>query len=215
MTTNGNKPRMLRRAWDSIFPSMPDFFGMLAEQAQHAAETVGIFVDFMETGDVEAGLSVRREEHEADRTKAINLSVLNASFATPCDREDLYRAIMDMDEVVNSCKALVREMEVFHLVPDPHLMAMARLLKDGMESLAAGFAKLSTAPATALEDANMAIKADRRIDKAYRAALADLFQGTDYLSMFKRREVYRHMSNAGDRLTAAAHALNDIVVKIG
>jgi hypothetical protein len=33
--------------------------------------------------------------------------------------------------------------------------------------------------------------------------------------MFKRREAYRHMSNAGDRLSAVAHRLNDIIVKMG
>jgi hypothetical protein len=32
--------------------------------------------------------------------------------------------------------------------------------------------------------------------------------------MFKRREVYRHMSNAADRLEHAAGVLHDIVVQI-
>ncbi|HCZ17812.1 MAG TPA: DUF47 domain-containing protein, partial [Candidatus Accumulibacter sp.] len=30
----------------------------------------------------------------------------------------------------------------------------------------------------------------------------------------KRRETYRHMSNAGDRVADAANALDDIVVKL-
>jgi hypothetical protein len=33
--------------------------------------------------------------------------------------------------------------------------------------------------------------------------------------MLKRREIYRHMSNAGDRLAGCAGVLNDIIVKIG
>jgi len=34
------------------------------------------------------------------------------------------------------------------------------------------------------------------------------------LEIFKRREVYRHLSNAADRLARAGEVLHDIVVKI-
>ena len=52
-----------------------------------------------------------------------------------------------------------------------------------------------------------------RIDRT-RRALADLFQGDDYINMFKRREIYRHLSNAADRMANCANTLHDIVVKI-
>jgi uncharacterized protein Yka (UPF0111/DUF47 family) len=44
--------------------------------------------------------------------------------------------------------------------------------------------------------------------------LADLFQGTDYVDRLKRREVYRHVSNAADRVAICGNTLQDIVVKI-
>ena len=50
--------------------------------------------------------------------------------------------------------------------------------------------------------------------KAYRRGIAELFQGDDYINMFKRREIYRHLSNAADRVAAAGNTLHDIVVKI-
>ena len=34
------------------------------------------------------------------------------------------------------------------------------------------------------------------------------------MATFKRREIYRHLSNAGDRLARAGEVLHDIVVKI-
>ena len=52
------------------------------------------------------------------------------------------------------------------------------------------------------------------MEKAYRRAIADLFQGDDYINMFKRREIYRHLSNAADRMADAANTLHDIVVKM-
>jgi len=41
-----------------------------------------------------------------------------------------------------------------------------------------------------------------------------LFQGDDYIHMFKRREIYHHLSNAADRMANCANTLHDIVVKM-
>jgi len=65
-----------------------------------------------------------------------------------------------------------------------------------------------------LSDADMARKAERKAEKSYRRAIAALFQGDDYITMFKRREIYRHLSNAADRMANCANTLHDIVVKI-
>ncbi|MEF8710743.1 MAG: DUF47 family protein, partial [Candidatus Accumulibacter propinquus] len=61
---------------------------------------------------------VRDDEHEADRIKAVNLSVLSDAFSTPVDREDLFRAITTLDDIVNYCKSTVVEMDMLGLQPD-------------------------------------------------------------------------------------------------
>jgi uncharacterized protein Yka (UPF0111/DUF47 family) len=91
---------------------------------------------------------------------------------------------------------------------------MAMRLHEGVLALINGFAKLKTAPAAAAADADAARKAERKVEKIYRRALADLFQGDDYITMFKRREIYRHLSNAADRMAHCANTLHDIVVKM-
>jgi uncharacterized protein Yka (UPF0111/DUF47 family) len=72
----------------------------------------------------------------------------------------------------------------------------------------------AVAPEMTGEQAAAARKAERTVEKAYRRAIAELFQGDDYLNMFKRRETYRHLSNAADRVSDAAHSLDNIVVKL-
>jgi uncharacterized protein Yka (UPF0111/DUF47 family) len=208
-------PSIFKRLLDRVFPSMPDFFTLLAEQSAQVERTVALLVTFMETADEEIGLQIRREEHEADAVKIRNIQTLNEAFATPMDREDIYRAIIDLDEIVNYCKTTVHEMNVLEVTPGEHLTEMATELHAGVAALARGFAKLATGPAAAEADARAARKAERNVEKAYRAALADLFQGTDYIRMFKRREIYRHLSNSADRLAHCADTLSDIVVKIG
>lgn len=209
-----NTPSLLRRLMDRVFPRMPDFFLLLSEQCVHVAHTTGLLVEFMESGDPAVGEQIKQDEHEADKIKVRNLHTLNEAFSTPIDREDIYRTIEALDEVVNYCKSTVNEMHVLHLAPDKHCMEMAVYLKSGTDSLARGFAKLSANPQAAVADADAARKAERKVEKIYRQAIADLFQGADYLDMFKRREIYRHLANAADRMANCANTLHDIVVKM-
>lgn len=214
MSDDTPAPSIFRRLFDRVFPKMPDFFTLLTDQCQQVARTAGLLVEFMESGDPATGQMIRRDEHEADKIKVHNLHTLNEAFSTPIDREDLYRAIIDLDEVVNYCKTTVSEMDVLGLTPDKHCLEMAMHIKLGSDALALGFSRLAKTPREAAADADAARKAERKVEKAYRRAIAELFQGDDYIHMFKRREIYRHLSNAADRMANCANTLHDIVVKM-
>ena len=105
-------------------------------------------------------------------------------------------------------------MEVLDLKPDKHCLEMAMHIKLGSDALMLGFSQLAKMPQAAAADADAARKAERKVEKAYRRAIAELFQGDDYIHMFKRREIYRHLSNAADRMANCANTLHDIVVKM-
>ena len=202
------------RLTSRIFPRSPDFFALLDEQCRMVTLALDTLVDFLESGDPKTAAKVADIEHEADKLKATNMRILNEAFATPIDREDIYRAISSLDEIVNYCKTTVREMEALDLGPDHYSLDMVFRLKEGAESLQRGFGSLSSDSKNAERQAHLARRAERLVEKIYRRALAALFQGDDYIEMFKRRELYRHLSNAADRMADASHVLLDIVVKI-
>ena len=205
---------LLARIFEHVFPKTPDFFTLLHEQSRQVVHTVGLLVHYMETGDDAVGELIKQDEHAADKVKVRNIHTLNEAFSTPMDREDIYRAITTLDEVVNGCKDAVNEMHALSLTPDAYTLEMAKLLHAGVQSLEAGFGKLGTLPTEAAVDADIARKAERKVEKLYRKALADLFQGEDYIHMFKRREIYRHLTNAAERMAHCANTLHDIVVKM-
>lgn len=206
---------ILHRVLDRVFPKSPDFFKLLADQAVQVTHTVNLLVDYMGTHDPEVGKQIRKDEHAADAVKVHNLHTLNEAFSTDIDREDIYRAIVDLDEIVNYCKDCVNEMDALAVTPDKYTYELAAALRNGCQTLAAGFAKLGATPAEAAVDANTARKYGRSMEKLYRKALAELFQGEDYMNMLKRREIYQHLDRAGGRLEHCANTLHDIVVKIG
>jgi len=210
-----NPISILHRILDRVFPKSPDFFKLLSGQAAQVTHTVNLLVDFMGTDDPEIGRQIKKDEHDADTIKVSNLHTLNEAFSTDIDREDIYRAIMDLDEIVNYCKDCVNEMDALAVTPDKYTYELAAALRNGCQTLAAGFAKLGTTPGEAAVEANAARKHGRSMEKLYRRALADLFQGEDYMNMLKRREIYQHLDRAGGRLEHCANTLHDIVVKIG
>ena len=229
----GNKDSLLTRLVDRVFPRMPDFYALLNEQCDLAVEAMEVFVQFMENGDKALARQVRALEKRGDKLKARNTDILSRSFSTPMDREDIYRAISSIDHIVNYAKTTTREIEVLNIRPDQYMLELAVLLKEGTYALQRGYHKLTENPSQADEDAQAARKSERSSEKVYRRALGELFKEEGYIKMladkeadtkrtainlvieiFKRREVYRHLSNAADRLARAGEALHDIVVKI-
>ncbi len=205
---------LLARILDRVFPKVPDFFHMLTEQTIEVALTVNLLVDYMEHGDPAIAEALKENVHQADLIKVRNLHELNDAFSTPIDREDIYRAIMALDDIVMYCKTTVHEMDVLAVAPDKFMRDISLRIKEGVDALANGFAKLGTTPATAALDADIARKAERHAEKLYRFALPELFAGDDYINMFKRREIYRHLTNAAEHMAQCANTLHDIVVKI-
>ncbi len=216
-----------------IFPRMPDFYGLINDQCELLVSAMNEFVEYMRTGDADKGKHVADVlEKQGDQLKRRNLAILDSAFATPMDREEIYRAIEGIDHVLNYAKTTVREMEALEVAPDSYTLEMATHLLKGAVALRAGFVKIATAPAEAGVYTQAARKAERQIEKTYRRALAELFRADAYHSqlqgegvtasdalrcmteILKRREIYRHMSNGGDRLAHAGQTLHDIMVKI-
>ena len=249
-TMPGTSPPRVSALLNAMFPRMPDFHGLLNDQCDLVVRAMDEFVAFLETGDAAKAKEVRRLEHEGDKLKARNIDVLNRSFSTPFDREDIYRAITTIDEGLNYAKTTVREMEVLGIEPDTHMLEIARLLHQGAKALQTGFARLKANPLAAERDAAAVRKTERQTEKVYRKAIAELFDPEHYaqelaerrrepgedlelllepmdqagcssvakglsfvMEALKRREIYRHLSNAADHLAHAGDILHDIVVK--
>jgi len=230
---SASKDSVVTRLVDRVFPRMPDFYSLLNDQCDLVVEGMEVFIRFMENGEEDLARQVRALEKRGDELKARNTDILNKAFSTPMDREDIYRAIASIDHIINYAKTTTREIEVLGVAPDKYMQELAALLKAGAYALQRGYQKLAENPQQAEEDSQAARKAERTCEKVYRRALGELFREEGYiaildsqetntteaavklvLEIFKRREVYRHLSNASDRLARAGEVLHDIVVKI-
>jgi uncharacterized protein Yka (UPF0111/DUF47 family) len=230
---NDERKSLILRLVDRVFPRMPDFYGLINEQCDLALEAMLVFTSFLESGDEEIAQKVRDLEHRADDLKHRNIRILNASFSTPMDREDLYDAIAGIDHIINFTKTTVFELRVFKVKPDKCMRKLANQLTVGVEALRGGFAVLEKDPAGAEPYAREAHKAERRMKKIYRRGLVMLLDKERFkqqntsesavpadlamdfvVYVTKRREIYRHLSHAADSLARVSGLLHDIIVKL-
>lgn len=230
--SNASRRHWWQRLWQLLVPPMPDFYGMLEAQADNLRATVAALSDYLQACDQTLATQVHESVDKGHELRDRVLKQLYRSFITPIDREDIYTLAVAIDHILDYLKNTVREVEVLQLEADDWMQHMTEELTEGVASLALGLARLRAGQAEAVTHTVQTRQAERRIEDLYRGALENMFQGEEYLqlsagseapavrdclefvvSRIKRREVYRHLSNAADRLAHAGEALRDISVK--
>ena len=213
---DNSKKSLGKRVVERVFPKVPNFFALLAEQSANVGVTAGLLVEYMGSSSPEVAKRITEAEYEGDRIKVQNLTLLNEAFSTPIDREDLHRAIINLDEIINSCKTIVVEMDadLLGVKADKFCIEMAAYLKEGAEAISQGYGRLGIDPKAGRTDADKAEKAVKKFTKTYRRALAELFQDNDFHNIFRRKEIYTQLSHAALRMNVCNSTLLDIVVKL-
>lgn len=192
-----------------------DFYSMLTEQAKITLEGMEALEAWIIAGATERCQTVRDLEHKADKHKLRLEKMLVDSLITPLDREDIYDLSHQLDEVINSAKRTVREMEALEVRPEGTALAkMANILAEGARCLSISFSHLASDLSEAANQASLARKSDNRLEKAYRKAMQELFQTDDLKNIMKTAEVYRTMTNAGQRLDVVGEKLSHVIVKM-
>ena len=197
-----------------LFPKKKDFFKMLLDQTVTVEEGLALFVEFINNPTVENGKRVNEAEEEADEVRKVLVDELNRSFVTPIDREDIFALSRAVDDMMDYAKSTVEEMTLFEVSSDIYIKKMVEALHNASKDVTLAVKHLKIHPGVCAEHIVRARKTENFVEHRYREGLVELFKTTDVIQILKKREIYRHLSNAADRAAAAADIVNDILVKI-
>jgi hypothetical protein len=201
-----------------IKPKRDKFILLITEQAALTLKGLDLLKDFMSTESHESATELTKIEKEADEIRRILIDELNRTFITPFDREDIFALSRAIDDVLDYAFSTVDEMEILKVNPTDHMVRIASLLRDAAFEIHMATQRLQKHPNVAIDHAQRAKALENRVETVYREALAELFKGPEdvkhIVKMLKKREVYRHLSNAADRGDEAANIISDIVVKM-
>ncbi|HPC47863.1 MAG TPA: DUF47 family protein [Deltaproteobacteria bacterium] len=200
--------------WKAARRRKTDFFELLLSQGRKTVEGLCALCECVGDPSPRNAERIKEIEREADDLRRILIDSLNRTFITPIDREDIFALSRAIDDVMDYACTTVYEMQIYRVSADRHISEMTEILKKEGQELLCALKNLKYYPAVAMEHAREAKACENRMEKQYRLALGELFEGTDAVYMLKMREIYRHLSNAADRGDEAADIIGDIVVKM-
>lgn len=208
------KPKWL---FSQIFEPAIDFYALLTKQSQTTLAGVQALVDWLDDGEDDTRQRVLDLETQADHLKLDLARKLTDAFITPFDREDIYELSIRMDEIINSAKAVVREIQAFDVDPKRHtpIRDMALLLHEGIQCLSTSMGSLRANLPEASRHAYLARKSENRINKAYRQAMKELFLDDDLKEILRVKEVYKTLLLGGEHVDYTAERLLYAIVKMG
>ena len=193
-----------------FLPDMPDVLGLLRAQVALTVRGMDAFAAWAAAGgDPELAATVRAIEHEADAAKGALRDALRDAFVTPLDPEDVFA--LSRGDRLDPQPRQGRDRRVGgHALP-----ARRGDGDDGRAARAVGAparrrrrAARRRAAATPATPADAAVKAERHLEKAYRAAMGALAEVDDLRVVMGRQELYRRCSRMGEavgRRRRAAH----------
>lgn len=195
-----------------FLPDSPDLIGMLRLQLDVTTDGADALVAWAR-GDAAKADEIRSLEHRGDEHKRTLERALTTAFTTPLEPQDLYTLSRGIDWILNLSKDLVRESEVMACPPDASLAEMCEALAAAVHLLTEAVELLGSEPEAATEKANEALRAQRRIEKVYRDAMASLVGTEDLREVMSRRELYRRVARIGDVVVDVAERVWYTVVK--
>ena len=203
---------MSRHHW--FLPDVPDVLGLLRRQVALTVRGMDAFTAWAASGgDSQAAATVHALEHEADTAKRDLRGALRDAFVTPLDPEDLFALSRGIDWILNHAKDAIGESEAMGCAPDDATATMAALLAQSVRHIEQGVAQIARRSGDATEPADAALKAERKLEKAYRAAMAALADVEDLRAVMGRQELYRRCSRMGETVVDVAERLIYAVIK--
>ncbi|NGZ25749.1 MAG: hypothetical protein G8345_02540 [Magnetococcales bacterium] len=216
-----------------VYPRVPDFYSMIMKQSQLAVATATNLDEFIKNGTKSRVSKIREIHQESEALLDVHLTALKNSVATPIDREDIFRAFVSVDNIIPAAEHIVNDMGDLGVQPNEAIQQMVTHLRAAVEALNSGYSKLATSPAAADQDAEAVFAACASLQRVARDATANLLKCdaemkalkenqpdakvnavNQILNIFKQREIYRQLHDAGLTMNDCGKVLHDIVVQV-
>ena len=154
-----------------------------------------------------------KAEDDGDMVRRVLVDDMNKTFITPFDREDLFKLSAKLDEVLDYAKTSVDEIRLFKITPDDEMTEITTALHEMSEHIILAVSNIERHEAIARDEAIYVKRMENKVGDLTVQALEKLFDTADFRSIFKYREIYRHLNQTADIADEAMDCLLKILVK--
>jgi predicted phosphate transport protein (TIGR00153 family) len=200
----------------SLVPQKREFYVLYSRAARNAVEIARLLVELLEEFPRNDGLlrDIKELEHEGDRLTRELVDLLNRTFVTPFDRDDMYQLASALDDICDHID------EAAGNIAGYGVESIRQAAKDQAQVILRSTEKLREA----VERVDGFKNADRQLhelrdledegDRLNREAVSDLFRSeTDAIAIIRWKDIHEQLEEAVDACENAADVLEAILVK--
>jgi predicted phosphate transport protein (TIGR00153 family) len=202
-----------------LLPHDKSFFNHFEAQGKKTVEGCRAFKQMIDDPTALEGKAegIKQIEHECDEITHAVVEALHKTFITPIDRNDIYRLITKMDDIMDLVEAAAERLALYDM-PKMTKEAgdLATCLVQSAEHVlgaVSGIRNLDK-PNGILQHCVEINRLENAADGILRTALARLFrEEKDPISVIKWKEIYETLEAATDRCEDVANVIEGVVLE--
>lgn len=189
-------------------------------QSANLLKGTGALVDMVSHYDniAERKSKIKDFEHEGDRITHELYTILDKTFVTPLDREDISKLTGAVDEILDYTDGTAERFVLFKIKePTPYMVELAKILLSASQEVHLLMSRLRKFKNSAdlIDHCRNISKYEHEADTIYRTAIAELFETNNPIEIIKLKEIYETLEGALDRCADVADVFEDIALKYG
>jgi predicted phosphate transport protein (TIGR00153 family) len=200
-----------------LIPRETKFFRMFRDVSQNLTEGASLLHDILKNPqDLPVRINRLQEiEHRGDDMTHDIIRMLNQTFITPFDREDIHALTSSLDDVLDYVNSAATRMKLYRITtPPPAAAVLAELIVKQSEELSKAVSLLEEEHQRVLDHCVVVNQLENEADRVSRQAIAELFEyEKDPIQLIKIKELYEVLETATDKAEDAANVLEAVVLK--
>ena len=199
-----------------LIPRERKFFRMFSDVSENLTDGARLLHDILKNpNDLTVRIGRLQEiEHRGDEMTHDIIRMLNQTFITPFDREDIHRLSSSLDDVLDFVNGAAVRMTLYRVtVPPPAAIDLAALIVKQSEELSLAVSLLESNQKV-LDHCVEVNRLENEADRVSRRAIAELFEHeNDPIQLIKLKELYEVLETATDKAEDAANVLETVALK--
>ncbi|MFH1029606.1 MAG: DUF47 domain-containing protein [Pseudomonadota bacterium] len=201
-----------------LIPKEEKFFKMFKDMTENIIEGAKLLKDMLDNFDNpnESQRKIKDVEHKGDSITHDIIQMLNKTFVTPLDREDIYSLASKLDDILDLIDASSQRVIMYNVdsIP-PEAKSLGFIILQCCYAVDKAVAMLGKKTNEQIFAACVEINAlENEADRVSREAISRLFdEEKDPIQLIKWKEIYETLERATDKCEDAANILESVVVK--
>jgi predicted phosphate transport protein (TIGR00153 family) len=192
----------------------------LEQQGANVLKAASALVDLVSNFNnvSERKVNIKDIEHTGDQIAHSIYLIMDKTFVTPLDREDISKLTSEVDEILDYIDGAADRFVLFKITkPTPYMIELAKILLSATQEVHLLLTRLRGFKNSAdlIEHCRNISKYEHEADTIYRLAIAELFETSDAVEIIKFKEIYLQLEDAVNRCQDVADTFEDIGLKYG